>query len=80
MLLTSILVDLESLCIFLGCGSNDLYEWVPDKKLQDDPNQPLQKIKPKVPLNIDEELKKRTPDELRKLFGKDKTEGEIKKE
>ena len=70
----------EAICLFLRCEPNDLFEWVPDNKLHDNPHHPLQKIKPKMPLNIDEELKKRTPDELRKLFGKDKEEDKGKKE
>jgi DNA-binding Xre family transcriptional regulator len=63
---------MEQLCLFFRCEPNDLVEWIPDKPGDNDPTQPLQKLKPKKRLNTPELLKKMTPDEIRKrLLGEE---------
>jgi len=74
-----VIEHIEKLCLFLRCQPNDLFEWVPDDKLQDHPNQPLQKLKPKPPFVLDDAAKDLTPDELRELFEKRKKDEEDKK-
>lgn len=71
-----VIEHIEKLCLFLRCQPNDLFEWEPDDKLQDDPNQPLQKLKPKTPFKVEDELEKLTPDEIRELFEKKKKKTE----
>ena len=71
--------DMEALCLFLRCTPNDLFEWIPDDGVQDDPNQPLQKLKPKPPIVLEEIIKNMTQDELREFLEKQKKEEEEKK-
>ncbi|MES2621485.1 MAG: helix-turn-helix transcriptional regulator [Bacteroidota bacterium] len=61
-----LLKDVEILCLLFRCVPNDLYVWVPNDALQDDPTQPLQAIKPKVQFDPFEAMKKMTPEEIRK--------------
>jgi putative transcriptional regulator len=56
----------EKLCLLCRCMPNDLYEWVPDNTLQDDPTQPLQALKPKPKFDPFEVMKKMTPEEIRR--------------
>ena len=68
-----IVIDhIEKLCLLLHCQPNDLFEWVPDDKLQDDPNQPLQELKPKLLFILEDAIEDMTPDELRELLEKRK--------
>ncbi len=60
----------ETLCLLLHCRPNDLFEWLPDDTMQDDPRHPLQQLKPKAPFVLDEAIKNLSPDEIRKLFEK----------
>lgn len=66
---------MELMCLFFKCSPSDLVEWVPDKPGDNDPTQPLQKLKPKKRLNTNELLKKMTPDEIRKRLLDEDGEG-----
>jgi DNA-binding Xre family transcriptional regulator len=57
---------IEKLCLLFRCTPNDLYEWVPDDALQNDPTQPLNALKPKTHFDPFEAMKKMTPEEIRK--------------
>jgi DNA-binding Xre family transcriptional regulator len=66
------LQHMEWMCLFFRCEPSELFEWVPDRPGENDPTQPLQKLKPKKRLNTTELLKKMTPDEIRKrLLGEE---------
>lgn len=69
-----ILAHVEKLCLFLRCTPNDLFEWVPDGQTVADKEHPLHRVKPRKPFKVEDELKKLTPDEIRKLFEKDDEE------
>lgn len=64
------LKHIEALCLFFRCEPNDLVEWKPDNKQQDDPNQPLQKIKAKPRFSVLKELGNMNLHEIEKQFGK----------
>ena len=63
---TLALKHIDRICLLLRCQPNDLLEWVPDDPTQNDPTQPLQALKPKERFNVNEVLKKMTPEEIRK--------------
>ena len=70
---------MEILCSFLRCTPSDLFEWVPDGNEPLDEQHPLHQIKPRKPFKLDDELKKLTPEEIRKKFeveGKKEVSGE----
>jgi len=65
-----VLAHIEALCLYFRCEPNDLIEWKPDNKQQDDPNQPLQKIKAKPRFSVLKELGNMNLHEIEKQFGK----------
>ena len=64
-----ILVEhIAKICLLLRCEPNDLLEWTPDNNFQDDPNQPLQKVKPRSRFDLMEATKNMTPGQLKEMF------------
>jgi DNA-binding Xre family transcriptional regulator len=61
--------DVEKLCRLLRCTPNDLLEWTPDNAAEDYPENPLQAIRKKPSINIEEKLKSMTLEEVRAKFG-----------
>jgi DNA-binding Xre family transcriptional regulator len=61
--------DSEKLCRLLRCTPNDLLEWTPDNAAEDYAENPLQAIRKKPSINIEEKLKSMTLEEVREKFG-----------
>ena len=60
--------DAEKLCNFLRCTPNDLFEWLPNNKAEDYPENPLQAIRDKPSFNLEEKLKGMSLEEIKKKF------------
>ena len=60
---------IEKLCLLFRCQPNDLFTWVPDDKLSDYPENPMQAIRQKPSFNLEEKLKNMTLDEIKEKFG-----------
>lgn len=59
---------IERFCTLLNCLPNDLFEWTPNDKKADDPNNPLQAIKKNDnSMNLPEILKGLPMDKLRQV-------------
>ena len=71
----------EIFCRLLRCTPNDLYDWIPDTGRPPlDDKHPLHAIKPREKFNLEEELKKLTPDEIKKkLRGEDEKKDDDEK-
>jgi len=67
---TLVLDHTEKLCAFFRCTPNELFEWEPDDKIEDYPENPLQTIRKKPTFNLEDKLKTMSADEIRKLFDK----------
>ncbi len=59
--------DVETLCNLLRCTPNDLLQWSPGKKTEDYPENPLQVIRKKPPIVLEEILKEMTVGEVREF-------------
>jgi len=60
---------IEKLCLLFRCQPNDLFTWVPDDKLSDYPQNPMQAIRQKPSFNLEEKLKSMTLEEIKEKFG-----------
>lgn len=56
--------DAERLCRLLRCTINDLLEWTPDNQAEDYPENPLQAIRKRKVLNLEERLKNLSMEEI----------------
>lgn len=63
----------EILCKLLRCTPNDLFVWIPDEPADDYPENPLQGIRKKPRLNLNEKLKTMTVEEIERVFGEGKS-------
>ncbi len=66
------LEDIEILCNLLHCTPNELFEWIPDNKSQDYPENPLKAIAKKPVYNLQDILNGMTIAEVRARLGDDK--------
>ena len=64
-----VLEDVETLCLLLRCTPNDLFKWVPDEPKDDFPENPLQQIRQKPQMNLEEKLKNMSAEEIEKRMG-----------
>lgn len=62
------LEELEDLCETYGCTPNDLLEWTPSKKNEDNENHPLQPLRrSKTPLSIYKMIEVLPPERIEEL-------------
>lgn len=59
---------IEILCLVFRCTPNDLIECVPDKPAVADLTQPIYSLGPREDFDVEKELKKLTPEEIKRLF------------
>lgn len=59
----------EILCTLLRCTPNDLYGWTPSQPADDHPDHPLQALRKKPMMNLDEKLQGMSLEEIKKRFG-----------
>lgn len=62
--------DMDTLCTLLRCTPNDLVEWTPKNKAEDYEENPLQAIRKKEPIELDEIIKSMTIGEIRDFKAK----------
>lgn len=60
---------IELLCRLLRCTPNDLFKWQPDTAADDYPENPLQAIRHKPLLNLEQKLKNMSIKEIEEKFG-----------
>lgn len=60
----------EIFCNLLRCTPNELLAWTPDNQAEDYPENPLQAIRKRPTINIEEKLKSMTLEEIKKKFAR----------
>ena len=60
---------LEILCKLLRCTPNELFSWEPDNQAEDFPENPLQAIRKKERMDLNEVLKGMSVEEIERRFG-----------
>jgi DNA-binding Xre family transcriptional regulator len=63
------LEHIEIFCNLLRCTPNDLLAWTPASHAEDYPENPLQAIRKKPTINIEEKLNSMTLEEVKEKFG-----------
>jgi hypothetical protein len=62
------LAHLEIFCLHLRCTPNDVFNWTPDPNHPVDKDHPLHQLSGRKKFNVQEELKKLTPEQIKKVF------------
>ncbi len=63
------LEHIEIICTLLRCTPDKLLAWTPSEPADDYPEHPLQPLRKKPLLNVDEALSKLSPDEIERRLG-----------
>ena len=66
---TLVLDHTEKLCRLFRCAPNELFEWTPDNKAEDYPENPLQTIRKKATFDLEEKLKGMSVEEIKRRLG-----------